>query len=161
MEKSFHWSEFVPVFIVMAVTVLLPFYFAYPLQLIFPPLGLGMLCYWLSQHKIPIWGVLLCGLLLDFSHMLPLGVGISALLLLTILIRPEGNILKFTKFIWSSALAMGWIYLLVSLVEGQFFPPSAPIFQWALLVSVFPLISYVCSGIDRLMARFVPAGSMR
>jgi len=161
MEKRKTWHDLLPALLAILVTLVTPYLLPMGLRSIAPPLGLSVIFYFRSRvpfMNVAVWIALLSGLLLDVIQAMPVGVGISAALLLYWLARPREerdedrsfarNLLRFT---WVSPIIMGWIYLLMSMVQGQFFPMTLPIFQWLAMVASYPLIYAFCHAIHQMM----------
>lgn len=146
---------------VIIVAFIAPYILPMSLRNIAPPLGLAVIFYWRrcgGEIYLPLWAVIICGVLFDISQLMPIGVGISACLLLYWLARPSEERDEVQSFashnmrhIWVSAVVMLWIYLFMSLLQGQFFPLEAPLFQWLALILSYPLIYAFCHAIHQHM----------
>ncbi len=154
MDKSTELNDFLPSAMVLLLGLLMPYFFAAHLHPLAPPFGFAAIFFWLRQDEEPRLSlpiIAICGLLLDITQAMPIGVGLSASLLLYILAKRRSNRDKSSNFdghnlrhIAVSAIVMTWIYLLMSFVKGSLLPIEAPLFQWLALIISYPLIYTLC-----------------
>ena len=152
------WHEALPIALACLLTLTFPFLLPPAMRDIAPPLGLAVLFFWRYQQQFPLIGVILCGALLDVMQAMPLGVGISAALLLAASAkkstsreqhRSESFLRNWFRFSGASLLCLGWIYAFYAVLERQLFPLEAPIIQWILLWASYPLIYQLCFAMMR------------
>ncbi len=162
MDKSTDLRDFIPAILAVLVTLLAPHLLPSELRNIAPPLGLAVIFYYLRRGGFPIWAAVVCGILLEILQAMPLGVGVSAALLLYALARRREERQEASSFarngfrhFWVSAIVMLWIYLLMSLTQEQFFPITAPFLQWLALVVSYPLIYSFCHAMHRPMDKSI------
>lgn len=161
MEQGKDWRDYIPALLAILFTLISPYFFPFGLRQIAPPLGFAVIFFWQRYRagpNIPLWAVMICGLMLDVLQAMPVGVGISAALLLYWLSTPREERDEKQSFPrnalrhgWVSALVMLWIYLLMSLAEGQFFPTQPAVVQWLALVVSYPLIYGFCDAMHQHM----------
>ncbi|MDG1286115.1 MAG: hypothetical protein P8P30_00960 [Rickettsiales bacterium] len=162
MDKSAEWRDFIPVLLAVLVTLIAPHLLPSELRNIAPPLGLAVIFFYLRRGGFPLWAAVICGVLLEILQAMPLGVGVSAALLLYALARRREERQEASSFarnafrhFWVSALVMLWIYLLMSLTQAQFFPIAAPLLQWLALGCSYPLIYAFCHAMHRPMSKSI------
>lgn len=163
MDRATNWRDFIPAIIAVIFTLLSPYLFASSIRNVAPLLGFGVIFYYLRRGElgtISIWVVVFCGLLVDILQAMPIGVGISAALLLVLVAKRRDDrqeVQKFSymmvRFMAASAMIMIWIYLLMSLAEAQFFPITAPLVQWLLMMLSYPLIFAFCHATHQQMSQ--------
>ncbi len=161
MERTTDWRDFLPAMLVLAIAIIAPYLLPMGLRDVAPPLAFGVIFYFLRQRVQPmisIWVIIIAGLLLDVQQAMPLGVGISAAILLYWVahLRDERketlNVpLHFLRYCWVSAIVMGWIYGVICLREAQLYPLSAVVMQWVVVIVSYPLIYGLCHAIHRQM----------
>ena len=161
MERATDWRDFLPSMLIIAVAILSSYILPSGLREASPPLAFAVIFYFLRQSTQPlmsVWVIVLAGCLLDIQQAMPIGVGISAAIILYWLARlrnerkQEPNVAKnILCFMGVSAVTMAWIYAIMSLNQGQFYPIVAVIMQWLMLVISYPLIYGLCHAIHQQM----------
>jgi len=161
MEKPTHWRDFVPTLMVLVIAFISPYLLPSGMREIAPPLAFAALFYFVRQCpqlELSVWVVAITGLLLDMQQAMPIGVGISASILLYCLASWQQQRKElpsfsshFAYFFAISFIIMAWIYGLMSLLHGHLFPLEAPILQWLLLLFSYPLIYSLCRVTNREM----------
>ncbi len=155
MEREIRIADYVPE--VFALTLASFYYALIPLSLqpVAPPLAWCILFFYQTRfdeyQTIPLSVAVACGVFMDVYQALPLGTATSAYMIFYALCTPKeepDEALNFSQyflsFSWKSAIAMVWIYGIMSLWAGQFYPPLAPAMQWLILVAAYPLMHRLC-----------------
>lgn len=152
-ENTTHARLLLPILTTLLVMGVFPYLLPFNWQMIAPPLGFGMLYFWRFYESFSIWAAVLCGLLLDMLQLMPVGIGISAALLLYAFSKPRKEpendtprsfAKRWLLFSGLSFVVLCWIYLLMSLTAQTLFTPLPALFQWLALVAIYPLIHRLC-----------------
>lgn len=163
MERATDWKDFLPSLIVLLLAIVTPYFLPSGLREVSPPLAFSVIFYFLRHRVRPlisIWIILLSGFFLDIHQAMPIGIGVSAAILLYWLSRLRDErkehpafLHNYLNFILVSAVIAGWIYMIMSLSQGQLYPLSAVIMQWVVWVLSYPLIYGLCHAIHQQINR--------
>jgi hypothetical protein len=148
--------RWLPVVLALMLALVSPYILPSGWSGVVPPFAFAMLFYWRYRRNFPLIVVVTMGAMLDIQQAMPLGVGISASLLLAGLAqyRFEREVEKNRSFAFSwawfsaaSFVTLGWIYLLMCVTQQALFPLFSPLFQWALLVASYPILYRFCHAL--------------
>jgi rod shape-determining protein MreD len=127
---------------------------------IVPMLTLACTFFWAVHHPrlLPPVVVFVIGLVQDILSGAPVGAGAVVLLLTYGVTVSQRRFFHHRSFlqVWSGfmlvalgAAALSW--LLAVIVGGAFAPPQAALFQYLLTLAVYPLVTWVLHGAQRLV----------
>jgi rod shape-determining protein MreD len=128
-----------------------------------PLFALASIYYWTiyQPELLPPIVVFACGLVLDLLTGTPLGVSPLLLLLSRTIVVTQRRFFvnRLFPFVWGgftllAAMAIGFLWLLGSGLQGAMLDMRAAALQWVLTVASFPAIGYLLMRVQRA---FVPA----
>ncbi len=129
-----------------------------------PSLPMVGIFYWTIYRPdlMPAWAALLIGTLMDVIAGTPLGINALILLLIRGIVAAQRRFFLANSFpmAWASfaliaAGAMGGAWLLFALLEGQSSDPQILMWQYVVMMGIFPLMTVILAYTQMILLRDV------